>query len=272
MNGIHDFVEEQLESGNPENLLGNYLAEVSLLTDQDTDQNDGDCVTLMTVHAAKGLEFKNIIIVGVEEELFPSAMSMDSMSGIEEERRLLYVAITRAMRTCVITYATSRYRNGETKTCQMSRFLRDIDQQYLQISATSNASGNESFGQMRNRWRDNGDSWRANDWTDEHPTIERNKRSVPARRPTLSPTSPTTPPPGFKPVGKASTPAAAANGKFIQHNADELDEGMTILHPKFGRGVITTLDQSGADAKIIVNFSDVGMKTMLLKFARFQIV
>ena len=270
MNGIHDFVDNQLEEGNTDNMLGNYLAEVSLLTDQDTDQNDGDCVTLMTVHAAKGLEFKNIIIVGVEEELFPSAMSMDSMSGIEEERRLLYVAITRAMRTCVITYATSRYRNGETKTCQMSRFLRDIDQQYRQVTATSNAGGTPSFGQMRKRWNDETDRWQVNDWTDESPTIERQER--PVSRPTLSPTSTTTPPAGFKPVSKATAPAVATGGNFTLHTADELSEGMTVLHPKFGQGTITLIDQTGADAKIMVNFSDVGIKTMLLKFARFQIV
>lgn len=270
MNGIHNFVDSALEEGNAANMLGNYLAEVSLLTDQDTEQNDGDCVTLMTVHAAKGLEFKNIIIVGVEEDLFPSSMSKDSLSALEEERRLLYVAITRAMRTCVITYATSRYRNGETRTCQMSRFLRDIDQQYLQMSATSMSQG-ESFGSARRRWSDDSDNWRDMDWTDEVPTVRRSEPRI-QHRPTLSPTTPTTPPPGFKPVSRATAAPMNSSGKFTQHTVSELSEGCLIQHERFGQGVVTTIDESGADPKIVVNFNDVGTKTMLLKFAKFQIL
>ena len=281
VNGIRDFVDISLEEGNADNRLGNYLAEVSLLTDQDTDQNNGDCVTLMTVHAAKGLEFKNIIIVGVEEELFPAAMSMDSLSGIEEERRLLYVAITRAMRTCVITYATSRYRNGETKTCQMSRFLRDIDPQYLQMSATSHAGQSASFGSMRRRWNEEND-WKAasDDWragldgpSDDTP-VSRAGRTAggTSSRPTLSPTPHTTPPPGFKPVSQITPPKPTPGARFDLHKPDELSEGSEIVHPKFGQGVVVTIDESGADPKIVVNFNDVGLKTMLLKFAKFQIL
>ena len=174
------------------------------------------------------------------------------------------------MRTCVITYATSRYRNGETRTCQMSRFLRDIDQQYLQMSATSMSQG-ESFGSARRRWNDDSDNWRDMDWTDEVPTVRRSEPRI-QHRPTLSPTNPTTPPPGFKPVSRATAAPASSNGKFTQHTVSELSEGCLIQHERFGQGVVTTIDESGADPKIVVNFNDVGTKTMLLKFAKFQIL
>ena len=113
--------------------MTDFLAEVSLATDQDEKDTSKDRVTLMTVHAAKGLEFKNVIVVGVEEELFPSAMASDSLQAIEEERRLLYVAITRAKEFCMLSYASSRYRNGQTMVTRPSRFLRDIDPQYIKM-------------------------------------------------------------------------------------------------------------------------------------------
>ena len=133
LNGVKEFVSNKLEEGNTENIaLTDFLAEVSLATDQDTqdEENGGEKLTLMTVHAAKGLEFSNVFIVGVEEELFPSSMC-STQSEIEEERRLLYVAITRAKQFCMISYASSRFRNGQTKTSSPSRFIRDIDAQYL---------------------------------------------------------------------------------------------------------------------------------------------
>ena len=115
-----------------------FLTEVSLATDQDSkDPEDGaaERVTLMTIHAAKGLEFGNVFIVGAEEELLPSVMSYDSPQGVEEERRLMYVALTRAKRFCMISYAGSRFVNGQTKTCSPSRFLRDIDSRYLRMTS-----------------------------------------------------------------------------------------------------------------------------------------
>ena len=264
MGGIHEFVENKLEEGDTENSLGNYLAEVSLLTDQDLDNEDGDCVTLMTVHSAKGLEFKNIIIVGVEEELFPSAMSMDSLSGIEEERRLLYVAITRAKTTCVITYATSRFSNGQTKTCQISRFLREIDSAYLQLSATS-MSASEPFERIRKKWNAR-DVWSERSHRDDNKSLSdmtSHMTTTPVARPDI-------PPAGFKPANHAIPTKPVGN--FTLHQADELNEGDMIEHPRFGKGSIRTIDNSGADTKIIVDFNDVGTKTMLLKFAKFQIV
>ena len=272
VNGIHEFYETRVEEGNDQNLLVDYLAEVSLLTDQDTDNNDGDCVTLMTVHAAKGLEFKNVIIVGAEKDLFPSAMNSDSLAGIEEERRLMYVAITRAMRTCIITYAKSRYRNGQTMSCQPSQFLRDIDPQYLQMSVTSMSQGDD-FNSMRRRWNNDDDDNTIDDWrTMLDRPVSRTSSTTPrpASRPAPAPTSP---PPGFKPVSQLpSHPTPTTPGsKFTTHTADELTVGMTIVHQRFGQGTVTHIDTTGADAKIHVDFPGLGTKTLLLKFAKISL-
>ncbi|MDE5807211.1 MAG: UvrD-helicase domain-containing protein, partial [Muribaculaceae bacterium] len=139
LSGLKDFVEARQEEGEDDLSMRAFLSEVMLATDQDqTDSSDEPKVTLMTVHAAKGLEFKHIFIVGVEEELFPSGMSMDSLAQIEEERRLLYVAITRAKETCTITYAGSRFRNGQTAMTRPSRFLAEIDPSYLKMVSSVN--------------------------------------------------------------------------------------------------------------------------------------
>ena len=269
VNGIHEFYETRVEEGNDQNLLVDYLAEVSLLTDQDTDNNDGDCVTLMTVHAAKGLEFKNVIIVGAENGLFPSSMSG---SDIEEERRLMYVAITRARRTCIITYAKSRYRNGQTMSCQPSQFLRDIDPQYLQMSVTSMSQGDD-FNSMRRRWNNDDDDNTIDDWRTmlDRPVGRTSSTTpCPASRPAPAPTSP---PPGFKPVSQLpSHPTPTTPGsKFTTHTADELTVGMTIVHQRFGQGTVTHIDTTGADAKIHVDFPGLGTKTLLLKFAKISL-
>lgn len=132
ISGVKLYVSEAREEGNEDVTLGRFMGEVSLATDQDNrDDSEEERVTLMTMHAAKGLEFSNVFIVGVEEDLIPSSMSSDTFEGVEEERRLLYVAITRAKRFCMLSYASSRFRNGQTCTCSPSRFIRDIDTQYL---------------------------------------------------------------------------------------------------------------------------------------------
>ena len=131
LNAVQQFVKEKEEAGDANTSMSDFLSVASLATDQDNDDDDIPKVTLMTVHAAKGLEFKNVFIVGVEDELFPSLRSTDSIQELEEERRLLYVAITRAKEHCVMTYATSRYRNGQTHPCTISRFIKYIDPSFL---------------------------------------------------------------------------------------------------------------------------------------------
>ncbi|MDE5881584.1 MAG: UvrD-helicase domain-containing protein, partial [Muribaculaceae bacterium] len=142
--GLKDFVDLREQAGEGDRDMRSFLSEVMLSTDQDsTDDDSLPKVTLMTVHAAKGLEFKHIFVAGVEEDLFPSSMSQDSLAQIEEERRLLYVAITRAKETCTLTYASSRFRNGQTVMTRPSRFLGDIDTRYLHMQMSNSMGLNE---------------------------------------------------------------------------------------------------------------------------------
>lgn len=253
---MHDFVSEQEEQGSVEIKMTDFLAQASLATDQDTDKNEGECVTLMTVHAAKGLEYKNVIIVGVEEDLFPSGMSKDSLAAIEEERRLLYVAITRAESNCVITYAKSRFRNGSTQYCHPSRFIRDIDTQYLSLGATSG---------YKSKLEDRDDDYRTY-----------SPRSYDSSRSGYTPRSTFQPKPSFTPATPSATatppPAVATSGEFTLHSLNEISEGCSILHNKFGQGTIAKIDTSGSDPKIIVEFDVMGQRTLLLKFAKFKIL
>ncbi len=261
INAVNDFQQIKEESGDEHYQIGDFLAETSLLTDQDMNDPDGEKVTLMTVHAAKGLEFKNVIIVGVEEDLFPSAMSAGSLYQIEEERRLLYVAITRAEVNCVITYATSRYHNGQTKSCVISRFLRDIAPQYLLMGSTNSAP-------MPSRKRTSWDDW------EDGPVPEKPRRTIESKprstRPSLTtPTTPLRPATPSRPATPA--PSSAASGDFTIHTVDELKVNDEVLHQRFGRGTIINIDTSG-DAKIDVVFGDGQTRKLLLKFAKFQIL
>lgn len=250
MNAVNDFQQIKEESGEEHYQIGDFLAETSLLTDQDMNDPEGEKVTLMTVHAAKGLEFRNVIIVGVEEDLFPSAMSMDSMAQIEEERRLLYVAITRAEVNCVITYATSRYHNGQTKSCVMSRFLRDINPDYLLMGSTNSAP---VPSRAKTRY-----------FTEPEP---RSTRTTTTAKPKPAPQPPK---PSERPT-PPTPPPAAGNGNFTIHTVDELSVRTEILHQRFGRGTVTNIDTS-SDAKIDVAFHDGQTRKLLLKFAKFQIL
>lgn len=261
---LHDFVAEQEEQGSTENRMTHFLAQASLATDQDTDNSTGDCVTLMTVHAAKGLEYKNVIVVGVEEDLFPSLMSKDSPAAIEEERRLLYVAITRAEKNCVITYAKSRFRNGNTVNCNPSRFIADIDPQFLSAGSTNSrsASSRSSAG-----YGSSGHGNRVN--TQPKPlfgTVRTMPKSPIREEPSFVPR--------ITPLASTQSPASISrvqSGDFTLHTINEIKEGCVIAHNRFGEGVITHIDATGSDPKIIVDFT-IGQKTLMLKFAKFKIL
>ena len=245
INGAIEFVAGRQEEGNDNIGLTHFLSEISLATDQDGDNvsDDGARVTLMTVHAAKGLEYENIIIVGVEEDLFPSRMNADSISSIEEERRLMYVAITRAKTNCIITYANSRFLNGQTKACVKSRFISDISPKYL-IMNQSSGKINDSYGSKY----------------DDYNYVER-----PCKTETRSEYK------DYTPVNNNIKPNKSINIESMEiHTIGELREGMEIIHSRFGSGKIIKLDSS-ADAKIIVKFESTGEKTLLLKFAKFKI-
>lgn len=246
--GVNEFVTTRMEEGNEHISLSDFMGEVSLATDQDMkDAEDGELerVTLMTAHSAKGLEFNNIFIVGVEEDLFPSSMANGSLQEIEEERRLLYVAITRARKFCMMSYARSRYRNGQTCTCSPSRFIRDIDRRLLKIMA------GVSLGERPRSFDNFLDSYHTQPMQKKNLTQDRN----PSR---------------WLPKEENAAPKRASMSGT--HTADELTEGMIIEHERFGRGVITSVDTSRSDSRITVRFSDTDNRTLLLKFARFNIM
>ena len=254
LNGVTEFISNKLEEGAEDSIsLTDFLGEVSLATDQDTQDNPGEKITLMTVHAAKGLEFSNVFIVGVEEELFPSAMSSTTQSEIEEERRLLYVAITRAKNFCMLSYASSRFKNGQTKTCSPSRFIRDIDTQYLNLCSGSTIEEKTSFVNPLDNYRSSFHSE-----TKSYSSPSRNLKPIKETRSHSSATS----------LGGLSN--ATSNNDI--HDVSSLSEGMVIEHQRFGTGKITTIDTSSTDARIIVDFANTGTKTLLLKFARFKII
>ena len=252
LNGVKEFVANKLEEGEIENIsITDFLAEVSLATDQDFQDGDGEKLTLMTVHAAKGLEFSNVFIVGVEEELFPSSMC-SSKSEIEEERRLLYVAITRAKSFCMLSYASSRFRNGQTKSCSLSRFIRDIDSQYLNLCSGSTIGGNNSFVNPTENYKA---SFHSGTKTYHVP---RNLKPLKSSKKIESVTS------------NIGSSIYSSNNDI--HEASNLSIGMIIEHQRFGTGKISSIDTSSADARIIVEFTNTGTKTLLLKFARFKII
>ncbi|MDE6340410.1 MAG: UvrD-helicase domain-containing protein, partial [Muribaculaceae bacterium] len=264
MAGLKDFVDSKLEEETDADVsMRAFLSEVMLATDQDEkEETDEPKVTLMTVHASKGLEFKHIYIVGVEEELFPSSMSMDSLAQVEEERRLLYVAITRAKETCVMLYAGSRFRNGQTTLTRPSRFLSEIDPKYLKMVSSVNID--ENSGQFINpihnynsysRRTNPADSFRSGKFSDFGPASSRpdyGKRAL-------------------KDLQRSGAHAVSSAGSST-HKAEELSVGMTIRHHKLGEGKITAIGNMQGEPSITVDFGVTGIKKLLLKFAKFDIV
>lgn len=259
ISGVKGFVETRVEEGSDSMSLADFMAEVSLATDQDSDSGDAgeERVTLMTVHAAKGLEFNNVFVVGVEEELFPSAMAQDSPAQIEEERRLMYVAMTRAKKFCMLTYAGSRFRNGQTVSCRPSRFLRDIDQRYLRL-ATNDNLGN--------------DAPKVRPTVNYTASMAGSARSLNSLR-KIQPSSGA--PQSFSRAGQMQQPSAgkaASDGRYALHSVSEVTEGTVIEHAKFGRGSIVNIDTAGPDPRITVKFENTDTRTLMLKFAKFSIV
>lgn len=250
INGVKEFVAFNREEGNEENIsLSDFLAEVSLATDQDIQDSAEERVTLMTAHAAKGLEFANVFIVGVEEKLFPS-YRCTTLNEIEEERRLLYVAITRAKRFCLMSYVSSRFRNGQTENCSPSRFIRDINPKYLQLSQGSNLNSSQIVNPLGN-YRSSFNSYSS----PRQSSFGNSKTENFTKKSTAN--------------NSQRSDSSSINGI---HSVSELSTGMTIEHSRFGTGVIINVDNKSADARIVVKFNNVGEKTLLLKFAKFNII
>ena len=252
LNGISGFVSTCEEEGNPENRLPDFLSEVSLMSDIDSqDEEDDDKITLMTIHSAKGLEFKSVFIVGVEENLLPSSMAQSSARELEEERRLFYVAITRAKEHCMLTFSKSRYKYGQFEFCDPSRFLKDIDSAYIRMAGatlqqmrparTPQPPGMPAFS-LTNRVRS----------SNEAPPAVEPRRIVPPRLQRIAPTSTT-----------AQSAGAAGN---------PLRVGLVIEHNRFGIGEVINVEGAGDNAKATIKFRNVGVKQLLLKFAQYKIV
>lgn len=246
INGMHDFCMMRREEGNERILLGDFLSEVSLMSDQDTDQEaDAAKITLMTIHSAKGLEFKNVFVVGMEENLFPSQLSGNSYKELEEERRLFYVAITRAEEHCFLTYAKTRFKYGKTEFCNPSRFLKDIDARYLDLPQEERMVKRIEEGAARFRQ-------------------EQREESAYVERPVFI----KTPPRNLKPIRTAGTvPAAGSKAPAAEGG---LQVGDKIAHERFGQGEVLKVEGTGENCKATVRFQHAGEKQLLLKFARFK--
>ena len=258
LNDIAQSCKDREEEGSEQYLMANYLSEVSLMTDQDNEtEDDLEKVTLMTVHAAKGLEYDAVFIVGLEENLFPSDMSGDDERQIEEERRLLYVAMTRARKHLTLLFATTRFKYGSVDFCTPSRFLKDIDSRYLSV-AGGQSLGTVPFG--------SGENFRFS-------------------KPKLEPKG-TVPGPRFerktefeaKPIRK---PWEQGRFQKVTENmlkdtapaqSSALKVGSVIEHERFGIGSVLEVEGSGGDTKARIKFLNVGEKTLLLKFARYKIL
>lgn len=251
--GIHEFCETRMEEGNEAVGLVDFLSEVSLLTDQDLDKEAQEAkVTMMTIHASKGLEFKNVFVVGLEEDLFPSAMVKSDFRGLEEERRLFYVAITRAQEFCMVSYAKSRFRHGQTNPCHPSRFLRDIDADYLKvIGGTFGATWSDASGTQE---KENRFAYRY-----------KSDKKVDAVEETKNAST----------KGGTSQFVNARNAKpkaDAGQNIGGLQEGTMIKHERFGIGQVVALSGEADSRKATVEFENSGTKQLLLKFARFEII
>ncbi len=237
--GIQEFVR----GADPDapRTLADFMMDVALLTDADQDKpEDRNHISLMTIHSSKGLEFPHIYIVGLEENLFPSQMALNSRSELEEERRLFYVALTRGMRSCMLSYATSRFTWGQSIMCEPSRFIDEIDPQYLQFESVSRASNSRSL--MGSGGFDRSFTGGLNKPLGNNPPL-RSLKEV-SGRPSTSQTE----------------------------NTLAIMVGNNVLHDRFGKGKVLKLEGDGADKKATIFFPQHGSKTVLLRFANLQIL
>lgn len=282
IDGLQQFVDDRTEEGEEERtFMTHYLQEVSLLSDLDeSDDESDDKLSLMTVHAAKGLEFKVVFVVGMEENLFPNQMAATSLRELEEERRLFYVAITRAQEQCFLTYAQNRYRFGKSEFCNPSPFLKDIDSQYLEVDESSGSASRRrpffktfGFGDSPSSFGDSASSIVAAHLQSRTYSQRRDPQSYEARvADRLNQVSRSTA--GMTPLGTRNLrPDTGAPSKTSTQTASgTLNVGQQIVHARFGRGEVIAITGSGIDAKATVKFENVGTKQLLLRFAKFTIL
>ena len=256
LNAIKEFSEKEpdvpSEDGHTIRTLTDFMSEVALLTNSDDDDpNDNDKVSLMTLHSAKGLEFPYVYIVGMEENLFPSHMALNSRSDLEEERRLFYVGLTRAEKRVTLSYAESRYKYGSLTMCEPSRFIEEIDPRYLEMTVKHNVKS--GFFTEKNS-----DDFR-------------------------TPVAPTLPPRNFKKLNTTKIESSAKqpeperqpsyqSNNFQPSAVDTIQVGMEVEHQRFGQGKVISMEGSGPNKKATVFFQGIGQKQLLLQFAKLRIV
>lgn len=264
VNGMSDFCAQRQEEGNPNVLLGDFLSEVSLLTDQDSDKDgDDEKITLMTVHSAKGLEFKNVFVVGMEENLFPSGMVGDSPRALEEERRLFYVAITRAEEHCFLSYAKTRFRYGKMEFGSPSRFLKDIDVRFLRLPQDAGMFRRveEEAAVFR---RENARGFAPD--KEDAPYGGKERVSVRPKQQIIAPTVPR----NLKRVAPSANTASTSPSAGA--SANRVQQGQLIEHERFGLGEVLKVEGEGDNAKATIRFKNAGDKQLLLRFARFKVL
>jgi DNA helicase-2/ATP-dependent DNA helicase PcrA len=253
---MQDFVETRKEEDREnETGLSDFLQEVALLTDLDSDDDkEQPKVSLMTIHAAKGLEFPTVFVVGLEENIFPSPMCVNTMRELEEERRLLYVAITRAEKHCFLTCAQNRFRYGRMEYDTPSRFIKDFDPSLLKVEGNSGLSGMSGFSNVSSHSSSTSISSRSS-----YTRPVQNPRPVatqfmadPKRR--------------VVPLRQETPRPQSAIGNI------GIKEGNVIEHQRFGVGTVIKVEGTGENTKATVEFKNAGIKQLLLKFAKYTIV
>ena len=262
VNGMSDFCAQRQEEGNPNVLLGDFLSEVSLLTDQDSDKDgDDEKITLMTVHSAKGLEFKNVFVVGMEENLFPSSMVGDSPRALEEERRLFYVAITRAEEHCFLSYAKTRFRYGKMEFGSPSRFLKDIDVRFLRLPQDAGMFRRveEEAAVFR---RENARGFAPD--KEDAPYGGKERVSVRPKQQIIAPTVPR----NLKRVAPSANTASTSPSAGA--SANRVQQGQLIEHERFGLGEVLKVEGEGDNAKATIRFKNAGDKQLFAALRAFQ--
>ncbi len=259
LNGIRDFIEGQKEVDGARGALSEFLEDVALATDMDKDTGDDDRVALMTIHLAKGLEFPHVFIVGMEEDLFPSAMSMNTRSELEEERRLFYVALTRAEHQAYLTYAQSRYRWGKLVDSEPSRFIEEITDSFLEYLTPVETNyrykpmiNNDIFGDVdKSKLR-----------------LNKPTNGIPPKWVTDNDPKPDSGIRRLKPMSSGSAPASSEPAM----PDSKLAVGNVVMHERFGKGQVLNIEGAGPDKKAEIKFDVGGIKKLLLRFAKLDVI
>ena len=285
MAAIEEFVDMHLEEGNEHNSLADFLSEVSLMSDLDNDDSgDGERITLMTVHSAKGLEFPTVFVVGLEEDLFPNSGARESLREMEEERRLLYVAITRAKDHCILSFAKSRYKFGQFGFCEPSCFIKEINSAYIVMPN----GGAVQQRQQQPSYRSGGMFGATNNNYGRRSSYNYGQEE--SGRPQFSRTGGASTNRTAEPQ-RASTQAAGTSTytsrptnlyrvsdvqRYGQGSAGDsrlaVKVGVIVQHDRFGVGEVQSTEGLGDNAKATIKFQNAGVKTLLLKFAKLKII